>query len=128
MSDHGFIPLGKYSSARDSILHYLCTSGWGNDSFGDVEAPTGYVWRISNNPADVHIPNTEVTSLLEEWFEQNNEVTDSPELRKELVGHFLVTENSQGFVSVQQFPSEWALKLVYMSLERDFFKWDSQDD
>ncbi len=128
MSDHGFISLGKYSSARDSILHYLCVGEWSNASFGDVEAPTGYVWRISNDPADVHIPNTEITSVLSDWFEQNNEVTDSPELRNELVGHFLVVEDSAGFVYVVEFATESLLLTRFNALREDFDEWDVQED
>lgn len=126
--DHGFISLGKYSSARDSLLHYLCEGEWSNDSFGDVEAPTGYVWRISNDPADVHIPNTEITSVLEEWFESNPEVTDSPELRAELVGHFLVIEDSQGFITVETAPSEDVLRVRYAELLEIFEIWAGDED
>lgn len=126
-NDHGFIALGKYSSARDSILHFLCTSEWSNDSFGDVEAPTGYVWRISNNLQEVHIPNMEITSVLEEWFTDNPEVTDSPALRAELVGHFLVTENSQGFVSVQSLRQD-VLESVFAHLQEDFNAWNAQEE
>jgi hypothetical protein len=128
MTDHGFISLGKFSSARDSILEYLCNNGWANESFGDVEAPTGYVYRISNTLEEVHIPNTEVTSLLGDWFEENPEVTDSPELRAELVGHFLVTENSQGFVNVTAFETEKDLLSVFQSLEDEYNEWDVDED
>lgn len=126
--DHGFIALGKYSSARDSILHFMCEAEWSNGSFGDVEAPTGYVWRISNDPADVHIPNTEVTSLLEEWFTANPEVTDSPALRDELVGHFLVTEDSQGHIYVMTCPSATSLASEYVYLENRYEAWTAQDE
>jgi hypothetical protein len=126
--DHGFISLGKYSSARDSILHYLCLSEWSNDSFGDVEAPTGYAWRIDNDPADVHIPNSEITSVLSDWFDDNPEVKDSPELRAELVGHFLVVEDSNGFVSVHEYPSGMQLMQTFQSLEETWAEWNAQDD
>jgi len=128
MKDHGYIPVGKFTSARDDILHFLCATEWSNGSFGDVEAPTGYVWRISNDPADVHIPNTEITSVLEEWFTDNPEVTDSPALRAELVGHFLVTEDSQGFVSVLQCPSKTSLVSEYVYLENRYNEWAGSED
>lgn len=123
VSDHGFISLGKFSSARDSILSYLTSVGWANDSDGSVEAPTGWFAKISNDPADVHVPNTEITSVLADWFEQNPEVVDSPELRKELEGHFLVRENEQGFVYVEEF--KWAANrdAAYNRLEREYSEW-----
>jgi len=133
MTDHGFISLGKYSSARDSILHFLCAAEWSNDSFGDVEAPTGYVWRISNDPEDIFdvfkFGNPmEIDSVLDEWFTDNSEVTDSPALRAELVGHFLVTEDSQGFIGVTSYPSEALLMQAYESLEGIFSGWRGDND
>lgn len=128
MSDHGYSPLSKYSSARDSILHYLCTVEWSNASFGDVAAPTGYVWRISNNWEEVKPINMEFTSVLEDWFTDNSEVTDSPELRKELVGHFLVIEDSNGFVHVLEFPSERDLKRDFAIREAQFEDWSKDED
>ena len=125
--EHGYMPLGKYSSARDDILHFMCMSEWANESSGNSESPTGYFWRISNDPADVHIPNTEVTSLLEEWFEQNQEVTDSPELRAELVGHFIVSTVSSGSVYVVKYDTERELLEAYNTLEAEYAEWDDED-
>lgn len=119
--------LGKYSTDRDNILHFLCTSQWSNDSFGDVDSPTGYVYRISNDPADVHIPNTEVTSLIEEQL-VSYDIEDSPEFRKTLEGHFLVTENSSGLVSVLEFATESELLSIYSELEAEYDAWASQDE
>jgi hypothetical protein len=127
-NDYGFISLGKYSSARDSLLHFLCTSDWGNASFGDVEAPTGYVWRISNNWEEVKPINMEINSVLEDWFAENSEVTDSPELRKELVGHFLVVEDNDGFISVHEYASEELVIQAFDSIEAIFNEWNEQED
>lgn len=127
--DHGFIPLGKYSSARDSILHFLCMSEWANDSNGNSEAPTGYYWRISNTPEDVSINNGEFNSVIEDWFTDNPEVTDSGFLRAELVGHFIVSTNDQGFVMVASgYESEERLIQAYITLEDEFAAWDEQGE
>jgi hypothetical protein len=128
MTDHGFISLGKFSSARDSILEYLCNNGWANDSFGDVEASTGYVYRISNTTSEVNKQNGEFNSVMGDWFEANPEVRDSVALRQELVGHFLVTEDSQGFVRVTQFDTEQELERVYRVEEDAFSKWNEDED
>ena len=120
--------LGKYSSDRDNILHFLCISDWANESFGDVESPTGYVWRISNNPADVHMQNTEITSLIEDQL-QAYDIEDSPEFRKTLEGHFLVREHSNGSVSVIQYPVEEYMLAQYQAAEREYDEWagDGED-
>jgi hypothetical protein len=120
--------LGKFNSERDSLLHYMCVSEWANESFGSVEAPTGFVWRISNNWEEVKPENTEITSVLEEWFEQQGDVEDTPEFRRSLVGHFILIENDQGFVSVTQFPNEHALMEEYTARLEDFGIWDTQTE
>jgi hypothetical protein len=119
--------LGKYSTDRDNILHFLCTSDWANDSFGNVEAPTGYVWRISNDPADVQISNTEITSVIEDQL-KSYDIEDSPEFRKELEGHYLIQEDSNGLVHVLKCPSKTSLVSEYNYLLNQFNAWDSQDD
>jgi hypothetical protein len=124
MSDHGFIALGKYSSARDSILHFLCQSEWSNGSFGDVEAPTGFVYRITVEESDVH-GNPEFDSVIEEWFEQNPEVTDSYALRQELVGFWLVNEDSNGFSTTMDGQTEKTQKEIFYSLRDKYEQWET---
>jgi hypothetical protein len=128
MTDHGFIALGKFSSARDSILEYLCSNGWATESFGDVEAPTGYVYRISNTIGDVNKRNGEFNSIMGDWFEQNPEVRDSVALRQELVGHFIVTENSQGFVNVTEIATANELAREFDRMAGEFETWAGLDD
>lgn len=121
--------LGKFSSDRDSALHYLCTSDWANGSFGDVEAPTGYVWRISNTWEECKPEAMDFTSVLEDWLEANPEVEDTAEFRRSLVGHYLVQEGSNGLVHVQRFTHESALKARFEQLQEQFSEWlgDSED-
>lgn len=119
--------LGKYSSDRDNILHFLCSSDWANQSFGDVEAPTGYIYRISNEAADVQLSNTEITSLIEDQL-QAYDIDDTEEFRASLVGHFLVAEDSNGFVSVTEYPTEELLLQAYSSLEDIYGQWADQDN
>lgn len=127
--EFGYMPLGKYSSARDDILHWLCMAEWANESSGDSESPTGYFWRISNFEHDVHQKNNEFNSLIDGWFEQNQEVTDSPELRAELVGHFIVSTVSSGFVYVVKYDTERELLEAYNTLEAAYAEWaDDEED
>lgn len=128
MSDHGFSPLGRFDSARDSILHFLCISDWAEDSSGNTEAPTGYFWRITNDANDVAQKNTEFNSIMEDWFTMNPEVTDSPELRAELVGHFIVQGMDSGAVYVSEYETEDELMLDYVHLSGQFEDWDEQED
>jgi hypothetical protein len=119
--------LGKYGTDRDNILHYMATSDWANDSFGDVEAPTGYVWRISNTLSEVQVSNTELTSLIEDQLEAYN-IEDGPAFRASLVGHFVIEEDSNGFVSVTEFESEAVMLEEFENWRKVFEEWDSQED
>ncbi|UOK18420.1 hypothetical protein SEA_BRUHMOMENT_104 [Arthrobacter phage BruhMoment] len=119
--------LGKYSSDRDNILHFMCNNGWANDTFGDVEAPTGFVYRITNNTADVQYINSEITSLIEDQLALYG-IEDTPEFRATLEGHFLVTEDSSGFVTVTPFEAEADLKNMFTDLRDEYEAWAGEED
>jgi hypothetical protein len=116
---------GKFDSYRDSALHFLCSGEWGNESFGDVSTYGVYIWRISNNLQEVHTLNTEINSVLEDWEESNPEMLgvlecSLEEFRKTLVGHFLVSENEQGSVTVREFPTEERLIQQFEAMREHF--------
>ena len=114
--------MSKYENNRDDALHFLCTSGWANSSFGNVEAPVGYNWRITNSPEDVAEVNTEFTSLMEEW---NGELTQ--DVRDSLVGHFFVVEYSNGIVHFVRYQSEDGLIETFNLRENAFNSWTSDE-
>jgi hypothetical protein len=97
--------LGKFDSFRDSALHFLCTQDWGNDSFGDVTDYGVYIWRISLDAMEVSQTNTEFNSVIELLVESEG-FPFTQELRDSLVGHFMVSENEQGLVTVKQYTLE----------------------
>lgn len=115
--------MSKYDSNRDDALHYLCTSGWANTSFGDVAAPTGYCWRITNADVDVAEVNTEFNSVMDDW---SGELTQ--DVRDALVGHFLVVEDSDGFVHVLEYTSEKELISTFTAREKVFESWDTAEE
>lgn len=119
--------LGKYSTDRDNILHFMATCDWANESFGSVDAPTGYVWRMSNTWTDVSPKNGEFNSLIDASIVLYG-IEDNDSFRESLVGHFLIWEDSNGLVSVLKFATERELLSVFRDLEREFYAWDSQDD
>lgn len=128
MEDHGYHSLGKYSSARDDILHFLCMSDWAEESSGNSESPSGYFWKISNAPGDVNLHNGEFNSIIEEWFKENPEVVDSSNLRFELVGDFIVQGVDSGMIYVYSYESKAEMLEAYEALEEQFSAWDEQDE
>lgn len=125
--------LGKFDSYRDSALHYLCSSGWGNNSFGDVSTYGVYVWRISNNLQEVHTLNTEINSVFEDWENDNPELLGTlecslEEFRKSLVGHFMVSENSDGIVTVKEYALESELIRHFNNMQEHFNEFMEQGE
>lgn len=122
--------LGKFDSYRDSALHFLCSSEWSNESFGDVSTYGVYVSRISNAADDVSTFNTEVNSMLEEWEAANPEMLGTlectlEEFRTSLVGHFMVSEDSAGFVHVKKYSLESELIRRFNDMRDHFDEWMS---
>ena len=113
---------GKYDTARDEMLHYLCTSGWANESDGDVQAPTGCFWRISVTERELD----EVVGVFDRGI-----VPDALDLST-LVGDFVVTEDTQGFVTVTRYPDqepdrtgEDRARVAFQAKQRAFSAWAS---
>jgi hypothetical protein len=116
--------LGKYDSFRDEALHALCLADWANESNGDCSDYGVYFWRISNEPQDVATNNQEFNSLVE-LLELEH---DTPELRQSLIGHFLVSENDQGLVSVRQFENDRDLIARYAAFEAHYLEFLGDDE
>lgn len=117
---------GKYEGAyeaRNEALHLLCANEWANESDGDVEAPTGYFWRITIEQREL----AEVLGVLEGF--------DVPNLDPdELVGEFIVREDSQGFVHVADYSTDEPVRafgdrsrVAFRSLQRKYADWEDVD-
>jgi len=97
-------PRGRFNSLRDEMLYRMSLDGWAGASAGDVASPYGFFSRITNEPSELE----SLEDAFGEMFEGANfTATD------ELVGSFLITESSQGFVDVQEFPSFKALDVAF---------------
>ena len=114
---------GKYDSFRDSALHFLCESDWSEDSFGDVNDYGVYIWKISNEELEVATDNGEFNSLIEQWQNYGDADTNSDDFRSQLVGHFIVSENAQGFVNVQKFETHDGMEARYADFYIHYVEW-----
>jgi hypothetical protein len=117
--------LGKFDSYRDSALHFLCSGEWSNESFGDVNGYGVYIWRISNNLQEVNTGNIEINSVLEDWEAANPEMLgvlecSLQEFRTSLAGHFMVSENEQGLVTVRQYTLESELVRHFNNMQEHY--------
>ena len=119
--------VGKFDSLRDSALHYLCSVDWGNESFGDVSTYGVYIWRISNTQFEVSERNMEFNSVIQGWEEsEGTEITE--ELRNSLIGHFMVSENEQGQVTVKEYTLESELIRHFNMMQEHYNQFDDSTE
>lgn len=106
----------KFDSVRDEILSMMANESWANASSGDVESPSGWFARISNDVADI-------VSIIDAFAKEAFEIDPNFDM-SELVGHFLIVENDQGFVFVTEYPNELAVINAYNNLELMYAEWN----
>lgn len=112
-------PRGKYGNHIDETLYVMSLEGWANESSGDVEAPTGWFARISINEQE--LPEV-VLAFMEDI---QNIGLDTPSA---LLGHWLLRENSIGFVDAEEYDTEDELKAAYDELDGRYGEWLGQDE
>lgn len=97
---------GKYSDLIEEWLHAVAHES-ADEGFGDVEAPCGYVSKVTLDPD----PDEHEAAYLEkkicEWF--------SP--------FFLVIEDSNGAVLFPHYDTEAERDKVYQDLSAVYFTW-----
>ena len=103
----------KHTSARDEILYRMAVANWANDSDGDVASPAGYFWRISVAPE-------ELKEISEAFAEDLEELAVAP---RDLIGHYLLKEDDQGFVAVEEFTDADYLGAGFTDQQRFFAEW-----
>lgn len=121
---------GKYegdNEARDEALHRLCQDVWANQSDGDVQAPTGFFYVVTNTVRDLPelqdvLGNTWSDALLDDTGTNT------------LIGAFLVTEDTQGFVHVTRYPDQYPDRtgedralVAFQAKQRAYTEWSAAE-
>ncbi len=104
----------RYENPRDQLLWTICENGWANASSGDVAAPMGKFYRISNSEAElVELVQAFADTLREQQF-------DTP---AQLFGNFLVRSDDQGFVDVFEYENPDDLIAEFDTLKQYYEEW-----
>lgn len=111
-------PRGRFASPRDEVLYVMTCEGWSNQSDGNDASPTGWFARVSNSEA-------ELASIVDTFGDDLITAEVAP---SSLVGHFIMTESTQGFVSVNEYPTEDAAKADYALLAEEYLAWHGEDE
>jgi hypothetical protein len=102
--------MSKFDSDRDRLLYVMSLEGWANASSGNVECPTGFFARISNEPR-------EVPEIRDAFPTESAGISNA-----DIVGHFLCVENDQGFWYVTRYETARALELA------EYIEWLGDDE
>lgn len=106
-------------TALEAVLQAMVTGGWANESDGDVESPQGAFARVSNSEAEVYGEPGSIVSTFSDVIAMYG-MTDT----NELIGHFLVREDSQGFVYITSYDNPIALTRDFQQLQDDYALWE----
>lgn len=111
--------MSKFDSPRDEVLFTIgFDSMWNDDHMGNTDSPTGYFAKLDLNRDDA-------LAILADSQIKDLEVLPTVD---ELIGQFLITEDSSGFVYVTEYEDIPALRDAYDELEADYNEWDSEDE
>lgn len=112
----------KFDSARDEVVYELTLDGM-LDSSGDSDAPTGWFSAISIGAEDIpELLRSEMSCY------GLNDMVSARESFADLVGHFLIVGDSQGFIYVIPQESAGALDAAYAELDALYSAWADQDE
>lgn len=95
--------------------------GTRDDSFGDVEAPTGYVSLVTI-PASVSFVSED------DWDVASQTARIYGVTPADVIGTYLVTWNSQGFVSVETFTDEASARDEFRCRQGRYEAWADEDN
>lgn len=103
-------------TALEAVLQAMVTGGWANESDGDVDSPQGAFARVTNEPAELG----EVQGAFNDVMRMYGWNEDDA---KQLIGHFLVREDSQGFVDITSYDNPIQLTRDYQQLQDAYSLW-----
>lgn len=103
-------------TALEAVLQAMVSGGWATDSDGDVDSPQGAFARVTNEEAEL----AEVVAAFQDTI-NTYEMEDT----RELIGHFLVVEDSQGFVHVTRYDNPIALTRDFQQLQDAYAEWNN---
>lgn len=108
-------------TALEAVLQAMVTGGWANESDGHVDSPQGHFARISNSDAEVHGMGGVADTFADDIVLYEMASID------ELIGHFLVREDSQGFVHVTEYDNPIDLTRDFHALQDEYALWNEDN-
>lgn len=105
-------------TATEALFDAIVSGGWANRSDGDVESPTGHFALVSNSREEL----PELRQAFSDVIDTYGDVSDD-----DLIGHFIVTTDSDGFVDVTRYPSVVSAASEFVTLSRRYTAWNEAE-
>lgn len=103
-------------TAVEALFDAMVTGGWMTKSSGDVEAPTGHFAYASYKKEEIGELYDVMSDIIDVYGRPDPEA---------VIGHTIVTTDSQGLMRIERFPTEWSMLAAYRELEREYEQWAS---
>jgi hypothetical protein len=116
-----YVRLGKFDNARDEFLYDMTLNGWANESSGDSESPTRWF-------ALVIIERAELAEVWAALDDSRRAMVSARESAGDLVGSFIVSTDSQGFVYVESFDTADLARAEYAARDAEYGEWIGEED
>lgn len=115
--------LGRFDSALDEVLYYLASSeDWAADHEGHQEDFGAYAWVMTIEPP---LEGEELATVQRLADEAD---PDDPTTVDEVVGYWVVSVNSQGFVHTEKMPDEEQLDNLWTAYKESYERWAEQQE
>lgn len=112
--------LGRFDSALDEVLYYLASSeDWAGDHDGDQENFGAYAWVMTIDPPLEGDELETVKRLAAEADPDDSTTVDA------VIGHWVISVNSQGFVHAEKLQDEDALDALWTAYKDSFERWST---
>ena len=119
-----YTPLGKFSTAAEELIFTLAfCDQWADEEGGNSGDYGLYFMAMSIEPGSLSDEALQTVDRLAMKID-----ADDSNLPGSVYGHWLVTEDSQGFARVVAMESAQALTAAFTELQDEFYAWDSQDE
>lgn len=112
--------LGRFDSALDEVLYYLASSeDWAQDHDGNQTEFGAYAWVMTIDP-DYPLEGEELAAVERLALEAD---PDEPPAADSVLGYWVVSVNSQGFVHVEKLRDEDELDALWTAYKDSYERW-----
>lgn len=117
------IKVNELASQHDDTFKEICIEEWGNQSDGNVEAPTGYFWLVEVADGSVDNQWQSFMESVQSELEKYDATFVNPD-----PGWYVVVQDNNGIWFVHECASELDARRLFSNLAESYNEWAGDDD